>query len=48
MVKYQKINIAMNGKSNGIPIYREPGSKAESLGGVGTVKVRPGANFGFK
>jgi len=37
------MNIAVNGKSNDCQSFRELGSAAESLGGVGIVKVRPGA-----
>ena len=39
-----KINSAMNGKSNDLQSCRELGSLAVSPGGVGIVKVRPGAH----
>ena len=45
MVKYQQLNIAMNGNSSGFQSSRESGSSAESPGGVESVNVRPGANF---
>ena len=38
------MNIAVNGKSSNTQSSREPGSSAESPGGVGSAKVRPGAN----
>ena len=38
------MNIAVNGKSSNTQSCREPGPLAESPGGVGSAKVRPGAN----
>lgn len=43
MVKYQKVNIAVNGKSSKNQTFRESGSLAENPGGGGFAKVRPGA-----
>ena len=45
MVKYQKLNIAVNGQSNKNSFYREFGSLAESPSAADFVKVRPGANL---
>ena len=45
MVECEQYNIAVNGKSNGVQSFRESGSSAVSPGGVGAVKVRPGANL---